>query len=295
MTTKTSFEKQFLQKQYLQTTFGIVETVDITPEKITDSVPVLLAPGWGETLELQKDCLKEVYLSGRRILALRHAIQIKKRKFEKYPIAVLQKAETILLLLEKKQLKKVDGISHSEGSINLAIAVTMKPQLSRSMVLVTPAGVSGKDSRLRIIIGFLIHVLKTRSQFSQLIKSRKVLPDMKTQKQETNITFFKRLLSFHQEITTMATFDIHPMLINLRKQGVKIAILAGEIDPAFPLKRMRKHLEKGITEYNVDTEQEKKYYGLDIFATKKGGHELYVNTHEIMQQVLLLLSQLNSK
>lgn len=292
MKTDNDFEEQFSKKQYFDTPFGSIETLDIVPQKITDTIPVLLAPGWGETLELQKECLKEVYLSGRRILALRHAIVIKKRKREEYPVSELQKSETILTLLEKNGLKKIDVISHSEGSINLAIAATLKPNLFRNLVLVTPAGVSGKDNEFRIIIGFLIHVLRTRSQFSRLVNTRNVLRDMKSLKQQKDITLLHRIRSFQQEISAMATFDIHPLLINLRNHGIKIAILAGEKDPAFPLNRMKKHLEKGIVAYNLKTEQEKKHYGLDIFATKKGGHELYTNTHEIMQQVLFLLKRL---
>lgn len=76
--TAISFEKQFSAKEYLQTPFGVVETVDIIPAELTHTKPVLLASGWGETLELQKECLKEIYTSGRRVIALRHAVLIKK-------------------------------------------------------------------------------------------------------------------------------------------------------------------------------------------------------------------------
>lgn len=282
------FEEQFAKREFLETPFGIVETVDLTPPEIEHKTPVLLAPGWGETLELQKVCLQEIYLSGRRVLALRHAVLIKKnRKETSYPVAELQKAETLLSLLTYKNIQAVDVISHSEGSLNVAIAATMQPARFRKLVLVTPAGVSGKDHGMRIVIGFLRHVLKTR--IKSPVQSAKILTGLKRPKQQSEAHIFRRLLSFQKELSAMASFDIYPLLINARKKGIKIAILAGETDTAFPLLRMKKHLEKGIVKYNLQTDNEKKNYGFDIFATKKGGHELYTNTHEIMKQTLRLL------
>jgi hypothetical protein len=44
--------------------------------------------------------------------------------------------------------------------MNVAIAATMQPRLFRHVVLITPAGVSGKDHGARIVIGFLRHIGK---------------------------------------------------------------------------------------------------------------------------------------
>lgn len=117
---------------------------------------------------------------------------------------------------------------------------------------------------------------------------------MRKSEQQREAMFLKRLSSFRQEITAMAVFDIHPLLITLRRQGHKIAVLAGKRDTAFPLKRMKRHLQMGINTYNLQTEQDKKHYGLDVFTTKAGGHELYTNTHEIMEQVIALLELLEA-
>jgi hypothetical protein len=76
------FEEQFSKREFLETPFGKIETVDIIPQKLKHTIPVLLASGWGETLELQKVCIRELYLSGRRVIALRHALLIRKAENE---------------------------------------------------------------------------------------------------------------------------------------------------------------------------------------------------------------------
>lgn len=288
-----TFESQFAAKEHIDTPFGTVETVDITPEKIVHPMPVLMASGWGETLELQQECLKEIYLSGRRVIALRHAALIKKHGNKTpFPIAELQKAETLLLLLRQKRIQQVDVISHSEGAINAVIAATLQPQTFRNFVLVTPAGVSGRDSSIRIITGFLRHVLQAWMQSPQ--DSKRMLQGVKRPAHQQEASLLRRLLSLRYEITAMATYDIYPLLAELRKQGSKIAILAGERDTAFPLARMKQHLHRSALAYGQTGQRIGESYGLDLFATKPGGHELYTNTHEIMGQVLMLLDRLET-
>ena len=46
-----SFEEQFLLQEKIESPGGYIRVVDIEPPNETKNLPVLLACGWGETLE----------------------------------------------------------------------------------------------------------------------------------------------------------------------------------------------------------------------------------------------------
>ena len=144
----SSFEKQFENRQKIESLGGMIEIVDVTPEKLAKETPVLFAPGWGETQETFKDSLKEMFELGRRVLSLSHAREggdkedIKENvveateKFADYPADELRKAITLLAVLAEKGIEKIDVVAHSEGAINAVIAAALHPEKIRNMVLV---------------------------------------------------------------------------------------------------------------------------------------------------------------
>ncbi len=281
-----SFEQQFQKKVIFHSPMGDMETLDIIPSKMGEQTPILLVPGWKETLKLQKVCLEELYKSGRRVLALDYPrVRPEYKNSKPYPFIQRYKAEALLDFLRWKKVSHVDVLAHSEGAINFAIAAEAKPEYFRHVVLVAPAGLQGRDNPWRIMWGFLNHVRQTHTtdKLWHLFRAQ-------TKRMTHSAHTLSRLKFFVSEMSDMASFDIHPLLLTLRKKGISIAILAGETDSAFPLQTMKQHLAKQITpEW---TKEEKENFGFTLFATKPGGHELYVNNHEIMKKVFELFNVL---
>lgn len=274
------FQKQFEVRKYIATPFGEIETVDIKPPNPKTSIPVFFAPGWRETPELQEACLYEVYKANRRVFTLHHARSAYAvEAVGNYPAVEIQKAKTLLLCIKHMKMKRVDVITHSEGAINVAIAATMMPEKFRNLVLVTPAGLHGKDSLIRLTSGFTQHMLGQFAYASPRVTT--YLKKLSPRKRRANL--LKSALFALQEGRAIASFDIYSLLINLRKSGVKVAVLVGEKDTAIPFAKIKQHLLKKSSLPN---------YGFDIFATKPGGHELYSKPEEVMARVEDFLSKL---
>jgi pimeloyl-ACP methyl ester carboxylesterase len=288
--TDPSFEKQFEEKALLQTAYGIIETVDATPPVPKESVPVLFAPGWRETPELEKVCLQEVYASGRRVVTLRHTPVIYGAEADhNLPVIEVQKAKTLLTVIDEKSMEQVDIITHSEGAINVAIAATMQSEKFRHLVLVTPAGLGGKSSIPQISFGFARHIARSSSQIPR------IKAGLMKKSHHVEATVLNSIKTTLQEGAAIASFDIFPLLMELRAQGIKIAVLFGERDTVFPIRKVRRHLTRHMEQLSGLSPYTKKEFGFDIFATKPGGHELYTNSHQIMQQVLELLDALSAR
>lgn len=281
------FEKQFSHREYINTSCGLIETVDIKPLHNKVSLPTLFAPGWRETPELMKDCLEITYKTGRRIISLNHSTRsYKMKKLNNFPAVEVQKAKTLLDVIKEKNIPRVDIITHSEGAINVAIAATLEPKKFRNLILVSPAGLIGPDSLIRLLYGFTQHILASKHPTVRLLRG------FRKQKQQKKAGYIKSLLLALQEGKALTTYDIHPLLVNLRKQGIKIAVVAGENDTAFPLEKMKKHFNILLTQTMELTTQEKENFGFDIFATKKNGHQLFVNSEENMKPVLEVMNKL---
>lgn len=273
----TAFETQFGKREYISSPLGEIETLDITPSNLITKIPVLFAPGFRETPELQKECLREVYNSGRRVITLFHPQKLQKLEATvgDFPEVELQKAKTLLMVLEAKKLPRVDVISHSEGAINVSIAATIEPRRFRNLILVAPAGLVGRDSLIRVATGFMKHIYGTKS-FWRFVK-------VGVRRTKERISLTRNISYAIKEGLAIAAFNIHPLLLELKNGGIKVAILAGEKDQVFPLSRIKTQLEKVA---------KPPHYGFNIFATKPSGHEIYSKPKEVMPQVLGLLTQL---
>lgn len=272
-----NFRQQFGKREFLDSPYGKIEIEDVRPYKSTSSLPILFAPGWRETPELLKECMKEVYIKGRRVIALRHPVKLTKPRniHGNYPLIEYQKADTLLRVIKYKKLKRVDAIAHSEGGVNLTIAASIRPDKFRNLVLVTPAGLMGKDSLFRLSLGFLQHLRELSGMKILHIKT------LRSSQDEKNI--LKRFNTLVKECSAMTSYDIHPLLIRLKKHSIKIAVLAGEKDTVFPLEKVKRHLIKI---------SQPPHYGFAYFGIKKGGHELYAKPKRNISRIFEVLNKL---
>ena len=148
---------------------------------------VILAPGLGETAERSfKEPARALASRGHDVFAITHpTLGIEKKKlliekerikkdwltshggklpkkeadslFEKMPISELRKALTLITFIEQKvaegkQGESADVIAHSQGGAYALIAAFLRPDLFRRLILVNPAGQSGRESFVRMYL-----------------------------------------------------------------------------------------------------------------------------------------------
>ena len=269
-----------------------VDSIDVIPENQKDEVPVLVAPGWGATIESFKPSIKVLADKGRRVISLSHPrqggivpdlhnieieewYQKRNKEYPDWPTEELRKANTILELLDHKNLDKVDVIAHSEGAINLCIAAMLHPEKfeGRTIILYTPAGLIGKDTFFRLKRGgkenrerpqSISGIPVTITETEQLELMKNVLSDYV---KANPLRAFKETLA-------MAKTQIQDMLRYLHEKGIKIIIIGAVDDAIFPMERLQTNVKADF---------------IDGFLSVSGGHkqlqvhpELYMSAAEKM-------------
>src|SRR3989344_3368408 len=124
-----NFEGQFNLRKKIETRGGILEIIDITPEK-ESGLPVFLSSGWASTPELLKPLLRTVFDNDRRV------ITVDFKKFDKINTKNQRgvareklKSQAILEVAKVLEIEKLDIISHSEGAVYTAFAVEESPAI----------------------------------------------------------------------------------------------------------------------------------------------------------------------
>ncbi|TSC88203.1 MAG: Uncharacterized protein G01um10145_912 [Microgenomates group bacterium Gr01-1014_5] len=230
--THKEFEEQFANKELIRTPDRTIEVIDISPEILKDPVPVFIAPGWSESDKVFKESLRVVYEAGRRVISLNHPRQVSQTKDVYYPETELTKAESILAVLEEKELEKVDVITHSEGSIYATIAACLRPSKFRSMVIMNPAGMMGHDNFLGLLSRNLRMNLGNIERMGKEPQTRQALI---VYLQEGVLYFLKNPKRALGEARDISGADIHAWLKNLKALGIGISVIAGVDDPLFPM------------------------------------------------------------
>ena len=233
---RREFEEQFANKELIHTPDRTIEVFNITPEVLRDPVPVFIAPGWSESDKVFKESLRVVYEAGRRVITLNHPRRVSQTRDVYYPEAELTKAESLLAVLEEKELEKVDVITHSEGSIYTTIAACLRPSKFRSMVIVNPAGMMGQDNFLGLLSRNILMNLGNLERMSTEPQTRQALT---VYLQEGVLYFLKNPKRALAEARDISGADIHAWLKNLKALGMGISVIAGVNDPLFPMDRIQ--------------------------------------------------------
>ncbi len=145
-----SFEEQFNNPLFVEVNGAQVKVVNLIPEHHESNVPLLLAPGWSETTDTYKNSLKHIYDQNNRVISLDHPRHGGiPEKYKDIPRAELAKAQNTIAAIEQSGLKKVDAITHSEASIYVGIAASLRPDLFRNIVFVSPTGMLLNDNLLK--------------------------------------------------------------------------------------------------------------------------------------------------
>lgn len=238
------------------------EIVKIDPKRIKDNVPIFISPGWGVSPNSQKETLEVIADKERRVVTvdfIREQI-LKDKEDDGLQIAELQKSLAIVQALEKSGLEKVDAIGHSEGGLNLVIAAMLYPEKFRNIVLVAPAGITGKESYLNLIKRFTID-----EGMEEMRASANNMNSFYEYFKNLSKYFIKNVSLSKQEIKEMSESDILEMTKVLKQKGVGISVVCGVNDKVFPI-------ENVINRVNASN--------LDHFISTKGNHGSFIFNKE---------------
>lgn len=277
-----SFEAQFSRKEKLETSFGLVEIVDIKPLDYSNEPPILLALGWGETPTTHQGTLRTIFNEKRRCIAIKYPRFIHGDKSDVgQPKVEIEKAQAILDVLNIKGIATTDVIAHSEGAINAIIAASSAPEKFSSIVFVGPAGLIGKDNLPSLALRFTKMLSFEGLRFiTGKDNKRKILLTAAWE----SFKSLKNPVRSLKEGSAIAASDIYRALADLQELGVSISIIHGVDDSVFPMAKLRKTAkEKG---------------GLDVtgFYSVKGNHrEISVNPERYASLAVDALNALSRK
>jgi hypothetical protein len=317
---KSRFEQEFdAGKREYDVFGGKIEARVLTPENLTDKVPVVLAPGYGETPEVFKKSAEVVFNSGRSVIMVDHPRRA--GVFDKetlsqiseengIPMHELRKAATLLHIFDEEGIEQADAIAHSEAAINVALAETLAPGIFRDVVFSNPAALIGKDEPLKLI------ARNTRKDARNVLETIKGNIGIKTEGRalkEGLKYILKNLIRSLGEVREISQSQLEDTLKDLHDQGMGIAVMAGVDDRTFTMDRIQKivksdQISTGITESDPDFpddplkanfhwEQTENPVGfVDGFASVRGGHDdLHASPDQYTGAALGLLTALNEK
>ncbi len=249
-----SFENQFKKREHWKVAGGTAEVVDLEPEnpETKDKVPMLFAPAWACDLDVYEPTLREIFNQGHRVISLNHprtggdmnkALEELGLKLKDFPMLPntpeqIRKALNILGILEKKNIKKVDAVAHSEGALNTIIAAMLEPERFRNIILFAPAGLIGEDTLPRLAKGFAGQGKRAESMEHVAVTEDERLVGARARASVLGYVTNNPLRAFG-EISDLSRTQIHEMLHYLREKGINIVVMATIDDPVFPMEKMQ--------------------------------------------------------
>ncbi len=236
-----SYEEQLNVPHLIPIDGEIVEIIDVCPENVKDPVPVMMVLGWSESPRSQEKNIRANFDNGRRVISPNTPHGIEPGELVEgvsgHPAVELRKMAGLIKSLEALGIEKVDIVAHSEGAIYAILTAYLFPEKVRNVVLVNPAGMIGKDSLPRLMVGFSADLTK------QVIKD--LMNGGPTFLLNGLKVLSKNPLQAIKSVLAIANSDIRDMLRDVREQGTKITVIATTDDIAFPMKKMQEALGGG--------------------------------------------------
>jgi pimeloyl-ACP methyl ester carboxylesterase len=248
---------------------------DVAANGPTLELPVVVAPGWGETPRVFAKAIAILAASGRRTICVKHPRW--GGGYERWAgaqPAEVRKAKNILATMDACGVQKADAIAHSEGAINILLAAHEAPDRFRTIILVGPAGLLKKDRLLPLMLRLLWKVLLSIvTAIRRPEQRRAILVGLK----EGNLYLLANPVRGVREGMAIATARMGSLIRPLRKwHGVKIIVVSGVDDPLFAMQRLQQ----------LDCK-------LDGFVSVRGVHdELYFQPERYVPAITSLLATL---
>ncbi|MBA3733289.1 hypothetical protein H0W91_02840 [Patescibacteria group bacterium] len=167
------------------------------------------------------------------------------------------------------------GVGHSEGCINLLLAVEKNPEIFSNIILVAPAGLTGPDGFFYIIGRFLKSIKESdEKNLYYNEKSQRVITTIK----ETSKYLVKNPTKSFGEVYEISQSDTVELLKKIHDMGVGISIIHGTEDGVFSMEKMQNIVSAGIVDgfYSVSGDHNEIFVSPDKYAklTIKAGEDL---------------------
>lgn len=276
---KSTHTNRFANREQLESAAGRLKIVDLVPEELTDSTPIFLASGWGETPTSHKDTLKTIFSEGRRVISVKYPrIDVHTLSYNNYPQVEVDKAVNIISALDSKGIRQVDVIAHSEGAINAIILAHLEPRMVRNIVFVDPAGLTGEDALHKLAARFSVMLAKDAARN---FTDPKKLPNRLRAANEAVKYFLRNPKRGLQEAQAISEADIYGMLTDLKEMGIGVSIIHGVKDTVFPMDRL---IEEARRKGKIDT--------IGFYSVKGDHRELSVHPEQYTRLAVNALSDL---
>ncbi|MDO8507035.1 MAG: alpha/beta hydrolase [bacterium] len=274
------------EPQHNNITDGSVESfggeskfVDIQPslESQISNIPVIVAGGWSETPKSLQDVGEEITSKGRRTILVEHARSGGKDKDQTdYPPETQQRANTLLVTLDKLNIDKADIIAHSEGALDAVFAAMQSPERFRSLILVAPAGMIGEDSIPALSARFSKKIVRGWTKDAR--ENPKAAYRLNT---GTPQYVAKNPVKAIREIKDISSITIEEALTDIKESGVNVSIIQSQSDQVFPSERINKNVVLGE---NVDRHA-------SVVSEDAGHDDLIVHPERSTRAALQMIDQ----
>jgi pimeloyl-ACP methyl ester carboxylesterase len=224
-----------------------IRVVDIAPDILKNDIPVIFAPGFSAVAWSLKDPILSVAEQGRRVISYYAAHGVPtNRNLGGLPVGQMRKLEVLLAIVEQKKLAKVNIIANSEAAVYATVFANLYPEKVGSVVLITPAGLMGKDSIFAMIYRFILDMLEDRRLKSRPLPNGFAPTEFSVSLESGIAAIRADLKASLYEVRGMAKFDLAKNISEATNKGVKFAIIHSEQDRLFPLARIKKNLPDGL-------------------------------------------------
>jgi pimeloyl-ACP methyl ester carboxylesterase len=262
--------KKIIKRNKEQFDWGKIDLIDIIPEKKTQKLPILFAPGWSITINTIQDTLTYLVDCGYRVLSLNH----KRVGGVKHRSEEDRKATSILAILNRKEIEQVDAVGYSEGCTNVLLAAQMQPEKFRHIVLMTPSGLTSPESVMRLSKGFLVDLWDIRNKKDKRTKRCRIV-------WETVKYILANPIRSYKEVNEVANTDLIKLLKELNKTHIKVSIIHNIEDKTFDFDAVQETLQKAGADIYINEfyAVSGRHFGLIKFPRKYMDYVAYALEH----------------
>lgn len=238
------FEDQLRSLRYIETGADPIEAVELEPPRPESEVPIILLGGVGANMDSTTYPAKRLYDAGRKVVLLNHPVNTNSNTYSVHPDIhpfQNQQAENVVKVVQALGHERYDVIAQSGASLYAVAAILKSPDNFRTLVIESGAGLDGPDSRAKLVARFAIDgSMNVQRYLKNRIQSERYIRGVK---QHIRRSGLKRI---GQELRSVVDSKLDRALQNVRKEGVKVAVVQAASDRVFPARRVSEHIQ--ITE-----------------------------------------------
>jgi pimeloyl-ACP methyl ester carboxylesterase len=247
-----NFERQFNTRAEIDVgapSFDTASVCDVRPERWSGELPILFVTGFKSTITDYQVAIEQLYHKGQRVISIDYPqdngpleMSDEKAPFvrdhSEYPEGNLRKAATLLKVLDRKGIAKVDIIAHSAGAVDAGLAALLQPNKIRSITFFCPAGFVNTGYH-ETLANRIKQARDLSGRFLDYYSSQSHTPWWKTIFKEGSLQALADGLGILKA-------NIHTLIEQLHQAGVELYVLIGENDPIFKADEVAQALQEDV-------------------------------------------------